>query len=303
MRPKLLLEAIQSALNQSTLPFEILIGDDSPDDATEELIRSIAPQGVKIRYWHHKPSLGQAQNVQHLLQHAEGEVISLIHDDDRYRPEAFAMLIKPLQMHSNVIATFGKQKIISESGIEDDNDSNELNNGHFRTSDRAGIVHNTIECGILSMFPNNGFFVRREVAQAIDYVDDEKASTACDYNFGLRIGQFDRALWFCDEFVADYRITTESVARSGSDAAYFAFKLATELISRSKVEITPAINTFLKSQVRVAIYVGARISPFDALNWYFSRWHRQSILSLGGIKRGALLLVAIFRHRRPPTSD
>ena len=300
MRPELLLEAIQSALNQSLLPFEILIGDDSHDDATKKLIQSLDPQGVKIRYWHHQPSLGQAQNVQHLLQHAEGDVVSLIHDDDRYRPEAFAVLTKPLERHPDVIATFGKQKIISELGIEDEYASIELNSGYFRTSDRSGMVQNTIECGILAMFPNNGFLIRREVAQAIDYFDNNKASTACDYYFGWRVGQLQRPLWFCDEFVADYRITTESIARSGSDAAYFAFKIATEYLITS--ETTPAIDSLLKQKVKVAIAVAAQISPIEALSWYFSPWHRRSIFSLGGAKRLALILVSFCRFRQSSAS-
>ena len=140
------------------------------------------------------------------------------------------------------------------------------------------------------MFPNNCFFVKRECAQAIDYYASGIAGNACDYHFGLRMGQQGHPYWLCDEFTADYRMTKHSVLRSASDnSGYFSFKLATDMIG--EVTPSPKVDESLKRTVKVAIMQGVSIDPVQAWKWYFSKWHRGSILSLGGLHRFACLLM------------
>src|ERR1700687_4466922 len=62
-RPDLLQLAVKSCLDQTVLPSEILIGDDSPDDSTRLIVEALAASSpVPIRYFHNSPALGQAAN-------------------------------------------------------------------------------------------------------------------------------------------------------------------------------------------------------------------------------------------------
>ncbi len=61
-------DTIESILMQSFDDRELLIGDDSPDDATREIIQSYVfkyPDKIKAR--HHKPNKGIVDNMNFLL--------------------------------------------------------------------------------------------------------------------------------------------------------------------------------------------------------------------------------------------
>ncbi|TWU59564.1 GalNAc(5)-diNAcBac-PP-undecaprenol beta-1,3-glucosyltransferase [Crateriforma conspicua] len=282
-RPDLLLEAIESCLKQRHRPLEILIGDDSSGDESRLAIEAISEQGVEIQYFRHTPGLGQAKNVQSLFQKAKGEIVTLMHDDDRFREGAFDVLLPPLFEYPDVIASFGKQIVISEDGKEDHEASSKANAFFHRTSEYAGKIEDSIEAGALAMFPNNGYRARKSYIQQIDYFDGNKASKACDFYFGFRLGQFGKPFFFCDAFTADYRLTKVSSARSGTDSGFYAFKILSEEIGDS--EISTRLKQHMREKVKVAISQAPRDQKRLAWKWYFSRWHRSSILSLGGAAR------------------
>ena len=70
-RPQLLREAIVSCLKQTYRPLELLIGDDSQNDASADVINAIkAESAVALRYQRNHLHLGQAGNVNKLFQRA-----------------------------------------------------------------------------------------------------------------------------------------------------------------------------------------------------------------------------------------
>lgn len=288
-RPHLVKEAIQSALNQSVKPLEILIGDDSPDNQTQDVVTSIQSNDVDIRYFRNNPSLGQSKNVQQLFAKSRGDLITLIHDDDRYRANAFELLAKPFSKYPTLLASFGKQVVISENGVEDWMKSSKLNASYNRVDEASGLVSNTIEASSIGMFPNNGYFIRRKYIEEIDYHNNGQASTACDYVFGLNLGLLQLPFYFIDEYVCDYRITSTSVSRSTSacDGAFYSLK---SLFSQISSEwYTEKVNAFIKEKIKAAIAAGIDIDREQCWQWYFSKWHRQHIFSLGGIHRFLML--------------
>jgi glycosyltransferase involved in cell wall biosynthesis len=114
-RPTRVAEAIQSCLNQTLLPYEILVGDDSPDTRTKEVIEHLAlTAAVPIRYTHNTPSLGQASNVNALFSKAAGGSVMLLHDDDLLLPESLATLTGILGGDPSVSIAYGRQYIIDE---------------------------------------------------------------------------------------------------------------------------------------------------------------------------------------------
>jgi len=258
-RPELLKLAIESCLAQTFTDFEILIGDDSPDSQSEEVVRSLpAPQ--PIRYTRNWPSAGQAKNVNRLFESARGHYLVLLHDDDLLLPTALENLIKPLQQDPNTVACFGKQLVINNEGEVLETASETLNRKYCRTNERANQVQRSAWAALVQQLPCDGYMVRTEAARATLYRDDPEVGQACDADFGYRLmahGDF----FFVGEFTSAYRITPDSVSSRGlrvhlSKLYFILTSLAVpgdlEQVRRTRLEelAPPAVNGCLLDAAR-----------------------------------------------------
>lgn len=81
-------EALESALAQDYPRLEIVIGDDSTDTRTRDLMQPYLEKYPQIHYFYHGGPLGAAgtNNMNFLLAHAEGEYLSFLFHDDLYYP-------------------------------------------------------------------------------------------------------------------------------------------------------------------------------------------------------------------------
>ena len=87
---KFITHTIDSILAQSFIDWELLIGDDSPDDATWNKIQSYVEQYPdKIRAWHHSPNKWIVWNTNFLLQNIskDSKYIAFLEWDDKYTPD------------------------------------------------------------------------------------------------------------------------------------------------------------------------------------------------------------------------
>lgn len=289
-RPQLLKETIESVWAQTVLPDEILIGDDSKDDATEILVNNelIPASPVPIRYFHHKPSLKEVRNVEFQYANAKADLILHLHDDDPIYPRCIELLKPPFEQHPEIVASFGLQRIIDENG-QVGRRSEDVNRDYFRTPERAGLVDGFM-AGAVCMFPNNGFMVRREAACAVGYSDQGRAGLATDFYFGFRLGKLRRPFYFVNEFTAKCRITAGSQSRTGdADNAYRAVKILLEDCRPD--ELSGEIEQSLKNRIPLAITTAARKKERrTALRWLFSTYYRDRMLSPRWFKRLLLAL-------------
>lgn len=91
-------QTIQSVLDQSIIDRELLIGDDSPDTATWNVVEwYIANYPDKIKALHHTPSKWIIENMNFLLSQvdAESQYIAFLEWDDLYTPDN---LLKKLEI-------------------------------------------------------------------------------------------------------------------------------------------------------------------------------------------------------------
>lgn len=79
-RPDTLEQLIHSYIKQDYPNKELVISDDSTDNSIEHLVKRYPKYG--IRFSHNKPSLGFAYNLLNTLNHAKGDVIVILGDDD-----------------------------------------------------------------------------------------------------------------------------------------------------------------------------------------------------------------------------
>lgn len=289
-RPLLLQETVKSVLSQTVLPDEIIIGDDSKDDDTEQLVHSqlIPNSPVPIRYFHHKPSLLEVRNVDFQYAQAIGNLILHLHDDDPIYPCCIEFLKAPFETHPEIIASFGLQRIIDANGHLTIN-SEAVNSAYFRTPDRSGLVDGFM-AGATSMFPNNGFMVRRDAALSVGYSDNGRAGLATDFYFGFRLGKLGKPFFFVNEFTAKVRLTILSQSRTrDANNAYKTVKILFEDCTAD--QFSPELKKSIKDRIPIAITTAARRKDRkNAFRWLFSEYYRNKLLTPRGIKRLLLTL-------------
>ena len=72
---------LDSLVSQHFTDFEVILSDDSPDNSVEEVANEYKNR-LSIHYFKNDPSLGTPANWNFAMQHATGEYIKLMHDDD-----------------------------------------------------------------------------------------------------------------------------------------------------------------------------------------------------------------------------
>ena len=91
-------EQLKSIFRQTRLPDEILIGDDSRNDATHQVVESLRDQYPgTLRYIRNPERLGFVKNFVHLAQKAEGDIIFFSDQDDVWHPEKIEILSDVLE--------------------------------------------------------------------------------------------------------------------------------------------------------------------------------------------------------------
>lgn len=284
-RPAYLKETIQSVWEQTVLPDEIIIGDDSKDDETEKMVNAelIPNSPVPIRYFHHQPSLKEVKNVDFQYAAATGDLVLHLHDDDPIYPKCLELLKAPLEKHPEAIASFGLQHIIDENG-DKTADNGKFNSIYFRTPDREGLTDG-FTAGAVSMFPNNGFMVRRDEVLKIGYSDKGVAGMATDFYFGYRLGKLNKPFFFVNEYTAKIRLTANSQSRtSTADNAYRAVKILLE--ECPKESINDQIRQSLSNRMPIAIDIAtAKKEKSTAIKWFLSPYFRSKIFTPKGLKR------------------
>lgn len=72
---------LDSLVSQSFTGFEVILSDDSPDDSVQQIAEEYKTD-LSVVYFKNDPSLGTPANWNFAMQHARGEYIKLMHDDD-----------------------------------------------------------------------------------------------------------------------------------------------------------------------------------------------------------------------------
>lgn len=286
-RPRLLKEAIYSVLEQTLQPIEIVIGDDSHDDLTKNLVIDIKNKcKIPIFYTKHHPSFGQAKNINFIYEMAQGDKIVLLHDDDLLLPNALEDLNSCWELHPDLVAAYGNQYIISEEGVIDIAHSERLNQMFFRTSDRAGLQKSSLEAVLLHQFPNDCFMILASAAKDIKWRSYEEIGNGGEFDFSLQLGLKYQNFFFLNKHTAKYRICEVSMTKSSNDDAT-AQSFNTILNTDFPEELSLAKEYELKREAPIAIVQLINLGKKkQALDIYFSKYHPLSArLSLGGIRR------------------
>ncbi len=106
--------AIASALAQSMADIEVIVSDDSPDDALSDWVAGFHDE--RLRYRHNAPALGVARNHWVSFGEARGEFIVILNHDDWLAPAFVERLAGALQAEPQAVLAFCDHWVIDVEG-------------------------------------------------------------------------------------------------------------------------------------------------------------------------------------------
>ncbi|NOV02086.1 glycosyltransferase family 2 protein [Paenibacillus planticolens] len=117
-RPDYFEQALKSALAQTYDNIEIVVSDNSDNNATELVVRKYQalPGGSKIRYVRNPENLGPIANQQQSLNLAKGEFINYLMDDDLFHPQKIQKMMAYLLQYPGVSMVTSQRRVINSTG-------------------------------------------------------------------------------------------------------------------------------------------------------------------------------------------
>ncbi len=112
-----LVEAIESVLNQTLQPYEIIIADDCSSDGSQSLIKEYVKQYPNlIRAFYHKQNRGIPENRNSALERVEGHLITFLDGDDRFLPRKLELELETFKKHPEASIIFSNIYYVDELG-------------------------------------------------------------------------------------------------------------------------------------------------------------------------------------------
>lgn len=112
-----IVQTIESVIAQTYTNWELLIGDDSSDDTSRNIIQSyVTKYPNRIRAWRHKPNKGIVDNMNFLIEMISGdsEYISFLEWDDMYTPNNLEEKIKVFKRYPEIGLVYSDFSLIDK---------------------------------------------------------------------------------------------------------------------------------------------------------------------------------------------
>jgi len=113
-RAGFLKEAIGSVLAQTYENFELLVLDNCSQDHTPDVVASF--RDSRIKYLRHHCNIGSTANWTYGVYWARGRYLSILADDDKYRPDFIFRRVQAFTKSANVVAVFSAYVISDANG-------------------------------------------------------------------------------------------------------------------------------------------------------------------------------------------
>lgn len=203
-----LVEAIDSVLNQTLQPFEIIVVDDCSTDGSQDVIRHYAEQYPDlIRPFCHPQNLGIAKNKAFAQQQVQGDWLTYLDGDDRFLPEKLQAEANLLQQHPEARIAFSNFEVINAKGKR----------LHSWATESDSVPSGYIFPQVFSReFPRNTLFRNELVAyDCLKQVGfyDESRKTHEDWDLKIRLTQQFSAV-YCPIPLIEYRRHGQSISKS-----------------------------------------------------------------------------------------
>lgn len=210
-RPLDVQEAIKSALNQTLLPCEILVHDNSENDESERVVKAIHSDLIKYR--RHPDNLGQTGNWNSLLWAAKGDYVKFLNDDDLLEADCLEVMAKSLARPFGIVtcrATYFSPEE-PEKAIRQDYASC---NGRNFSIPPGQVTELWLDDLLPLRTPSHSLYSARTAQQIGGFGNDYPY--ARDVFFGLRLAQQAGALFVDEKPLVRYAMHPGQVAKKTS---------------------------------------------------------------------------------------
>lgn len=108
-------EQLDSFLNQTRQPYELVVTDDCSSDRTIEILNSFAKQApFQVRLYINNFNLGYSRNFEHAINLCRGDIIFISDQDDVWFPEKVETVIRCFQSKERPLVVFNDAEITDE---------------------------------------------------------------------------------------------------------------------------------------------------------------------------------------------
>lgn len=194
-----LAESIESILNQTYQDFELIICDDGSTDNSLEIIQTFSAKDSRIVVIT-RENRGIVYTRNEMLAHSRGKYIAVIDHDDIALPERFALQVKFLEKHPEIVCVGGNTYLIDDKGRYLTTLIHLKSNEEIQRSALAGHGSITHSCAM----------IRAEVIKEIGGYD-ARNPLAQDLDLWLRLGEHGK-LANISEPIVKFRLHAESAS-------------------------------------------------------------------------------------------
>ena len=188
-------ETISSILSQTIPDFEIIVIDDASSDNTVQVIKKIAKEDSRIKYFiQEKGGVSIARNKG--IKESAAQFIAFIDHDDLWMPQKLEKQLKVFNNDPQLGLVFSRESIITADGRPIG-----ISGGISRLS--RGYVFKDLFCR--HFISPSTVLIRREVFDTLDEWFDESMEMAEEVDLFLRIA-YKWKVDYCDEVLAKWRV-------------------------------------------------------------------------------------------------
>lgn len=204
-------EQVESIMNQSIKPDEVLIFDDGSKDNTLNILKDLIIKYPKISLYNNKNNLGYVMNFWNGLKKAKGDFIFLSDQDDVWDPKKIEVMTKAFINHDDMLSLATGYITIDEHG----NKKKNFKDIHYLG--KGGLRKVTFEQFIKSpRYPGMAMAVRRSLIEDI-HNNEEKIIHSHDWFLNLNAA-LKNGMYFMDYISTYYR--QHSTNTYGTNANY-----------------------------------------------------------------------------------
>lgn len=228
-------QCIQSALAQTERDIEILIVDDASSDDTVRVAEMIARQDPRVRVVVNERNLGLVGNWNNALQHARGEWIKFLFQDDLLAPSCVERLVAAALATGASFAACARDFVFENDPPADEQRRYHENRELVATLARGGRMSPTgvaefaiDNVGINFVGEPTVTLLRRSLFDRIG-VFDVSLAQRCDTEYWVRVGVHE-GVTFVEDTLATFRVHGASASAANYARRQFADQLLDPII-------------------------------------------------------------------------
>lgn len=244
---ELLLESIQSMLDQTYRNFELLIVDDKGKNNLKEMVDTFKDD--RIRIIENEQNMGLVKSLNRALKEAKGKYIARMDTDDFSYPERLEKQVEFLETHPEYTLVSGKAKFYDGEKITgESNWSGEVTKKELRKGP-VSIIHPSV-------------MMKKEAAQKVGGYPDYKRCE--DYAMWIELAVNDYRLYVMDEVLIRYHLSVGDYSKRSLKTRKGFFELLKTQYRKLKPSFFELARLYIKTFV-------AGIMPYKIMAWFHKR--------------------------------